>query len=163
MTKAIVRIALLFVVTLPAVAQQHAEHECAQTAGMRIYSNATYVEEAGDVIGIELAFSVRQDNSINALLYDYEGTPTTDGAPLRGSAEGTDVSVDGIWVQHLKDSSGKEIVQTTPVKLRGTVDETNFVGTVQINGGRLDDLRLLRVDAIWLCRSNDKGMQTQPK
>ena len=130
---------------------------------MRIYSNATYVEEAGDVVGIELAFTVRQDNSINALFYDYEGAPTTDGAPLPGRAEGTTLAIDGICSQHLKDSLGKEVLHTLPVKLLGTFDETNFVGTVQINGGSLEFLRLRRVDAIWLCRANNNPIPAGPK
>ena len=161
--KAIVGSALLFVMTLPTVAQQHAQHECAQTSGMRVYSNATYVEEAGDVVGIELAFIVRQDNTINALLYDYEGAPTTDGAPLRGRAAGTTLTIDGIWPQQIEDSSGKEVVHTVPVKLRGTFDETNFVGTLQINGGGVESLRLRRVDAIWLCGTNNRPIHAEPK
>jgi hypothetical protein len=155
--------ALLFAIGLQGVAQQNAQHECAQTSGMQIYSNVTYIEEAGDVIGIEVAFAVGQDNSINALFYDYEGAPTTDGVPLPGRAEGTDLSIDGIWVQHLKDSSGKGIVQRTPVKLRGKFDETNFVGTVQINGGSIEALQLRRVDAIWLCRTKNEPIHTRPK
>ena len=100
---------------------------------------------------------------INALLFYYEGAPTTDGVTLLGRVEGEDLSIDGVWVERLKDSSGKEIVQRTPVKLRGTVDETNFVGTVRFNGGRLEELRLHRVDAIWLCRANNKDKHTQPE
>ena len=154
---------MLFVMALPAFTQQQAEPECAQTSGMRIYSNATYVEEAGDVVGIELAFIVRQDNTINALLYDYEGAPTTDGAPLRGRAAGTTLAIDGGWSQHIEDSSGKEVVHTVPVRLRRTFDETNFVGTVQINGGGVESLRLRRVDAIWLCRAKNKLIHAEPK
>jgi hypothetical protein len=160
---AIVGTAMVFVITLPAFTQQQAEPECAQTSGMRIYSNATYVEEAGDVVGIEIAFTVRQDNSVNALLYDYEGEPTENGVPLPGRAAGTSLAIDGIWSHHLKNSSGREVVHIVPVKLRGTFDETNFVGSVQINGGSVESIRLHRADAIWLCRANNKPIHAEPR
>lgn len=163
MKDAIAGTVLLFVMALPAFVHQQAQPECTQTSGMRIYSNATYVEETGDVIGIELALAVRPDNAVSALLYDYEGVPTKEGVPLPGRAAGTTISIDGIWVQRMESSSGKEVVHRVPVKLSGTFDEMNFVGTVQINGGSLKALRLRRVDAIWLCRANNKGMHTQPK
>ncbi len=151
----IVGVALLFAMALTAFAQQRHEDECALTSGMRVYSNASYVEEAGDVIGVELALTVRPDNSVSALLYDYEGVPTN-GVPLPGHAAGTTLTLDGVWTQHLEDSSGREIVQTVPVKLRGALDERKFVGTIQVDDGGSEAVLLLRVGAIWGCRANNK-------
>ena len=81
---------------------------------MRIYSNAAYIEEADDVVGIELAFNVQPDSSVNALLYDYEGAPNMNGAPLVGRMAGKTLTIEGKWVQNLQDSSGKETVRTAP-------------------------------------------------
>jgi hypothetical protein len=41
--------------------------ECAQTAHMRIYSNAYLSEETGDVVGHDLALEQRNDSAVDAL------------------------------------------------------------------------------------------------
>src|SRR5258708_19433854 len=57
--------------------------ECAQTAHSQIYSNATFIEEAGDVVGFELALQLSpHKSSVSGLLYDYEGVPNDDGIGL---------------------------------------------------------------------------------
>jgi hypothetical protein len=146
---------LLFVVAIPAFAQQQPEAECARTSGMRVYSNATYVEEAGDVVAIELALSVRSDTSVTAFLYDYEGVPTTSFA-LLGHLSGKTLTIEGSWIQNLRDSSSKEVVRTVPVNVRGELDEKAFEGSVQIDAGKAQTVRLRPVDAIWFCRANSE-------
>ena len=160
MKNAIVGTVLLFVVAIPAFAQQQPEAECARTSGMRVYSNATYVEEAGDVVGIELALSVRSDTSVTAFLYDYEGVPTTSGIPLLGHLSGKTLTIEGSWSQNLRDSSDKEVVRTVPVNVRGELDEAAFEGSVQIDAGKAQTVRLRPVDAIWSCRANSKVTTT---
>ncbi len=145
--------ALLVVMAFLAFAQERPGDACIRASRMRIYSNATYVEEAGDVIGVELALSVSPDKSVSALLYDYEGAPHKDGVPLPGHLTGKTLAIEGTWVQHLRDNSGKEIVQRVPVKIKGTLDDGQFVGTIKIDGGSREPVRLVRVDAIWLCPS----------
>jgi len=153
----IITTALLFLMVLSVCAQPKRGDECARTSGMQIYSNATYIEEAGDVVGLELALTVRPDRSVNALLYDYEGVPTNDGVLLDGRIAGTTLTLDGIWVQHLHESSGREIIHKVPIALRGVVNEKSFVGSVQINGGSQGSVRLLRTETIWLCRASSKA------
>lgn len=43
--------------------------ECEWTARMRVYSNASLIKEADDVVGYELAVQQREDTSVDALLY----------------------------------------------------------------------------------------------
>lgn len=147
--------ALLLIVGLVAFAQERPQDACIHTSRMRIYSNAHYVEEAGDVVGVELALTVHPDESVTALLYEYEGAPHKDGIPLPGRLIKETLAVEGTWIQHLRDSSGKNIVEKVPVKIQGTLDDAQFVGTIKIDGGSRETARLVRVDTIWLCPSKN--------
>jgi hypothetical protein len=84
------------------------EDECERTAQMRVYSNASFIEEAGDVVGYELAVQRREGTSIDALLYFYEGVPNKDGISVSGHIAGGKLAMEGDWEQPSK----KEIVET---------------------------------------------------
>ena len=58
--------------------------QCAQIRPMKVYSDATYIEEAGDVTGYELALAPGSALGITGRLYIYEGTPNLDGIPISG-------------------------------------------------------------------------------
>ena len=136
------------------------EDECARTAHSQIYSNAVFIEEAGDVVGFELAIQRSpHGSSVGALLYDYEGVPNEEGIGLSGRIVGKKLTMEGNWVSHLiEELSKKEIVQTRSVKLDGTIDSTLFRGTIKI--GDLDTpirVRLKRVDHIWMCKCQTKS------
>ena len=131
------------------------EDEYARTAHSQIYSNAVFIEEAGDVVGFELALQRSHDSSsVGALLYDYEGVPNEDGISLSGHILGRKLTMEGNWVGRLiEQPSKKEIVETRLVKLDGTIDATRFHGTITISD--LDTpirVRQKRVDRIWMCK-----------
>lgn len=131
------------------------EDECARTAHSEIYSNAAFIEEAGDVVGFELAVRrSHHSSSVSALLYDYEGVPNEDGISLSGQILGRKLTMEGNWVRHLiEEPSKKEIVETRLVKLDGTIDSTGFRGTIKIeNVDKPMSVRLKRVDHIWMCK-----------
>src|SRR5580692_10124726 len=71
--------------------------ECAQTAHMRIYSNA-YL--SGDVVGYDLALEQRNDSAVDALLYLYQGQAHDDGIRISGSLSGKKLTLKGSWVEH---------------------------------------------------------------
>jgi len=128
---------------------------CARTSHSQIYSNAVFIEEAGDVVGFELALQrSHHGSSVTALLYDYEGVPNEDGISLSGQILGRKLTMEGSWVRHLIEMpSKKEVVETRLVKVDGTIDSTRFRGTIKFKD--LDTpirVRLKRVDHIWMCK-----------
>jgi len=132
----------------------NATDECVLTRHSQVYSDAKFIEEAGDVVGFELALQPSNGHSIVGLLYDYEGVPNLDGISLSGLISGRKLTMHGSWVHHLvQEPSKKEIVETQLVRLDGTVYSSRFLGTVTFEG--LDapvNLRLKRVRHIWLCK-----------
>jgi hypothetical protein len=128
--------------------------ECARTAHLQAYSSAAFSEETGDVIGYELVIQQHNGNSIDALLYDYEGTPNEDGISVSGHISGGKPKLQGIWVEHLiEQPTKKEIVETRLVKVDGTLDLTEFQGTIKIQGLATPiSARMKRVDHIWMCQ-----------
>ena len=150
----LVMVAVLSPVPFPGfgASQNTATDECAQTAHPQIYSNAVFVEEAGDVVGYELVFQERNRKSARALLYIYEGVPHQDGMRLSGQISGTKLTMAGDWVQHLiEQPSKKEIVETHPVEVSGILDSNRFRGTIKISG-LATPVKLKRVSHIWMCR-----------
>lgn len=135
------------------------EDKCDQTARLRIYSNVSFIEEAGDVVGYELALQQPDGTSIGALLYVYEGVPTEDGISLSGQISGRKLNMDGDWVEHLiEEPSKKEIVEAHHVKVDGTFDSTWFRGTIKIGDLATPiNVRLKRVRHIWMCGSSAKS------
>jgi hypothetical protein len=110
------------------------------------------VEEAGDVVGYELVFQQRDGNAMTALLYVYEGVPNEDGIRVSGQISGKNVTMEGNWVLHLiEEPSKKEVVETRPVEISGTLDSKRFRGTIKISGVATS-VTLKRVDHIWMCR-----------
>jgi hypothetical protein len=115
--------------------QNTPDDECAQTAHMQIYSNAVFVEEAGDVVGYELAFQQRKGNSIEALLFDYQAVPTKEGMSISCRISGKELTMQGNWVVHLiEEPSKNEILETRPVEISGTLNSKHFRGTITISG-----------------------------
>jgi hypothetical protein len=129
------------------------EGQCARTAHLRIYSNASFIEEAGDVVGYELAMQRPKGTSIGALLYFYEGVPNEEGLSLLGQISGQKLTMEGDWTMHLiEEPSKKEVVETQHVSLDGTLDSTWFRGTIKIKGMVTPtSVQLKRVSRIWTC------------
>jgi hypothetical protein len=132
--------------------QDTSQDECARTAHLQIYSNAVFVEEAGDIVGYELVFQQRSRNSAKALLYIYEGVQIEDGISISGQISDRKLTMEGDWVRHLvEEPSKKEIVETHRVEVSGTLDSNRFQGTLKISGVATP-VTLKRLGQIWRCR-----------
>ena len=148
--------AVLGVVPFPKLGtnQNPSDDECAQTAHLEVYSNAVFVQEAGDVVGYELAFQQRKGDSVGALLFLYEGVPTKEGVSMTGHISGKELTMKGNWVLHLaEEPSKKEIVETRSVEISGTLDSKRFRGTITISG-QTESVTLKSVSNIWLCNGS---------
>jgi len=122
---------------------------------MRIYSNAVLIEEeAGDVVGYELAIGQSKGSAVDALLYFYESTPNDEGIPISGRISGNELSLGGNWVVHLIEYPlRKAIIETHSVIIDGTLNSAWFRGRIEIEGQTMPTaVRLKRVDRIWLCK-----------
>jgi hypothetical protein len=121
---------------------------------MDVYSNAFAHKETGDILGYELAVKRRDDSTVEAFFYVYEGAPNNEAIPLSGHLSGKNLSIQGDWVEHLTEyPSKKETVQTHFVKIDGVLDSASFRGEVTIEGmGERDSVRLKRVKRLWLCK-----------
>ena len=130
------------------------EDECERTVRMRVYSNAYFVEEAGDVVGYELAVQQSDGTLTTALLYFYEGEPNEDGIHISGHIAGRKLTMEGDWVEHLIEyPSKKEVVATHHIMVNGTLDSTWFRGSIEIAGVAPPvNVKLKRVNHIWMCR-----------
>lgn len=130
------------------------EDEGTRTAQSKIYSNAVFIEEAGDVVGYELAVQQNGDTSASALLYVYEGVPNEDGIYVSGHIAGRKLTMEGDWVKHLIEMpANKEVVETDHVAVNGTLDSNWFRGTIKI--GDLStpiSVKLKHLNHIWMCR-----------
>ncbi len=127
--------------------------ECERTALMRVYSNASFIKEAGDVVGYELAVQRGEGSAIHALLYLYEGVPNKDGISVSGQVVGGKLAMEGDWVEHLIEyPSKREIVQTHHVTVNGALDPTWFRGTIKVDALATPiDVKLKHVSHIWMC------------
>jgi hypothetical protein len=151
---------LILLVASCASAQGTWEDECARTTPMRIYSNAVFSEETGDVTGFELAVKKLNDSTVDALLYVYEGAPNNNGIHLQGRTSRKKLTIEGNWDEHLIEyPSKKDIVQTHFVTIKGALDPALFRGKIAIKDtsttkGLSEDeaVRLRRVGHIWLCK-----------
>lgn len=130
------------------------EDACEQIAHMRVYSNASLIKEAGDVVGYQLAVHQSDGTSTTALLYFYEGVPNKDGIYVSGHIAGRKLTMEGDWVEHLVEQpSKKEIVETHHVTVNGALDSTWFRGTIEITDLATPiNVKLKRVNHIWMCR-----------
>jgi len=135
------------------------EDGCARTTHSQIYSDAVFIEEAGDVVGFELAFQRHSATSVDALLYVYEGAPNKDGISLSGRISGRNVMMEGKWIEHLtEEPSHKEVIETHAVKVDGTLDAAWFRGSVKIDDlNTPSKVRLKRVDHVWMCKNAPKA------
>jgi hypothetical protein len=125
---------------------------CKSVEGAVIYSDARYVEEAGDVAGVELAVFPRSDKP--ALLFIYEGTPFADPIPLSGNRAGAKIQWKGSAVEKLiKYPEKTEVDHTRSALLSGTITEKELVGTLQIEDGAADRVRLKKVKNLWICKA----------
>src|SRR5262249_28051503 len=120
---------------------------------MSIYSNAEYIEEAGDVVGYEMAIQHGKGAIVSARLYVYEGMPNEDGIPLSGQIAHGKLTLEGNREEHLiEQPSNKEIVETQHVIVSGTLDSNRFRGTIRIADLETPiQVRLKRVVHIWTC------------
>ena len=140
--------------TLGGPGQNVSPRECEWTRKTQIYSRAYYVEEAGDVVGEELALWVHEDNSVEARLYDYEGAPNTDGIRVAGKISGKKLDLQGDWVQRvIEEPSHQEAVQTVHVEVTGTMDGLLFRGRIRISGVTTR-VTMKRVNHIWMCHES---------
>jgi hypothetical protein len=135
------------------------EDDCARTAHSQIYSDAVFIEKAGDVVGFELAFQRHSATSTDALLYVYEGAPNKDGISLSGRISDRNVMMEGKWIEHLtEESSHKEVIETHAVKVDGTLDAAWFRGSIKIDGLTPSKIRLKRVNHVWMCKTAPKAL-----
>jgi hypothetical protein len=135
-----------------------ASDKCAQTAHMDIYSSAFVHTDTGDIDGYELAIKKADNSAADALLYVYEGAPNLDGIPLSGRISGAQIVLKGSWVEHLIDEpSHKEVFETHRVEVNGMLDARSFRGQVRIEGlVTPNNVRLKRVEHIWMCKQNPR-------
>lgn len=124
--------------------------ECQRTVGKAIYSNATYNEEGGDVIGYELALG-SQGPSSEADLFLYEGAPEDSAFHMKGSISRTELKLEGDLVQKLSEEpSHREVTQVTHAKLSGRMIGNAIGAVITINGNE-DHVRLKKVSHLWGC------------
>jgi len=147
-------LSLVLVVYLPLFGlpanQSSPQNECAGNLCLQIYSNADFVEQAGDVIGYELAFEQPSGKSIKARLYIYQGEPNRDGISVSGQLSAGKVMMEGKWVQHLiEEPSKKEIIETQPVEITGTLDPYWFRGVIKVSD-HTEQVTMKRTDHTWL-------------
>lgn len=127
--------------------------QCSQIKPMRVYSNARYIPEAGDVVGYELALDPRATPGVGGKLYVYEGTPNLDGIPISGTLMDKRLQLSGEWIEHrIEYPSKKEIVETHAVKIDGGIGPTSFRGSLKIGDDAQDKIALKRVTHVWLCK-----------
>jgi hypothetical protein len=127
------------------------KEECALTRNLKIYSNAYYSEEGGDVVGYELAIEQHKDLSMDVYLFVYEGAPRG-GVHLLGRITGNKVKLEGSWTERLSVSrSQEEISQKLSAKVSGILDPQLF--TIDITDFKNpENVRLKRVKRIWMCK-----------
>jgi hypothetical protein len=133
--------------------QKPSEDECERVAHMQVYSNASFIKEAGDVVGYELAVQPDDGTSTTALLYFYEGVPNKDGIHILGYIAAGKLTMEGDLVEHLiEQPSKKEVVETHHVTVNGSLNSTWFRGSIKIAGLATPvNVRLKRVSHIWMC------------
>jgi len=104
------------------------------------------------LLGYELAIKRHDDSTVEAFLYIYEGGPS-EAIPIAGRLSDENLSLQGIWVEHLTEyPSKKEIVETRGVKIRGVLKAGSFRGELTIDDLAAKALvRLKRVKRIWVC------------
>ena len=123
---------------------------CQQVTSAKVYSDAFYSEEGGDVVGSELGILPNGD----VLLYAYEGTPWSEPAVLKKA--GGDQK-NAIWTgnQKLKTvhyPAERTVEVVTPVRLEGSVIQNRFVGTVKWGDAAPTRVRLKVVPHLWGCK-----------
>lgn len=99
---------LVFLFVTIVIAQPTSDNGCERTAQMRVYSNPSYIEEAGDVVGYELAVQQGEGNAKIALLYLYEGVPNQDGISVAGHIADGKLSMQGDWIERLVEYPSKK-------------------------------------------------------
>ncbi len=131
-----------------ALAQAPSKEFCSRASDGPVYSNARYIEEAGDVVGYELV--LKPDNKL--LLYVYEGVPFTDPIELSVKRIKNRISSSGTWSERLVEyPSKREIVERRPVVVVGTVSPKAIEGTIRIGNGNPEKVKLKRIQHIWGC------------
>src|SRR5580692_9126089 len=99
-------------------AKHASDDACAQTAAMRVYSNAFYHDETGDLLGYELALRSSDGDSFTGLLYTYQGDLNDSPVPLSGSLVSGKVLLSGDWTVHsIEEPSKRQVVETYHVKV----------------------------------------------
>jgi hypothetical protein len=129
------------------------EDKCTGGAHSEIYSNAQYIEEAGDVVGYELALE-RNGNSLSAILYDYEGAPTEEGVHLTGRLVGRKLRLEGRWAGNLiGERAEKQTAETGQATVEGSLDSSGFRGVIKLNDlSTPTKVRMKRVKHLWGCK-----------
>jgi hypothetical protein len=80
--------------------------------------------------------------------------PNEDGIGMSAPISGRKLTMTGNWIDHrIAESTKKEIVETRLVKIEGTLDLTEFRGTLQFQGLISSfSVRMKRVDHIGMCK-----------
>ena len=139
---------------MPSIAQAVNSGDCSLLASKKVYSNAWFVKEAGDVNGFDLALGKTRGNAIEALLFVYEGSSSVAGIPLHGTSSGTEFNLTGDWIEDLVEyPSRKTIHQSRHVTLQGTLADRRVEGRLTIDGYMSNDaIRLKRGARVFSCK-----------
>ena len=120
---------------------------------MKVYSNAYFSDEGGDVIGYELAVSLNGGSNGRSLLFIYEGEANEKGIELTGKIEQLKLSLTGKWVEHpIEYPSRAKLTQNHTADLQAVVEPKAIRGELIIDGAS-QPIRMKQVRHLWLCGS----------
>ena len=147
MSENLLAVALWILLPAMCVAQ---DDRCNLLPNQHIYSNAQYIEEAGDVIGYEIVLTA---DGKNVLLFIYEGA-LTDPIVLPASYHKGEVTVSADYSEPLFQGSDRQrILEKHHIALKVHASDRVLAGTVTFDDNPPEDLRLHRVSHIWGCKA----------
>jgi hypothetical protein len=134
-------------------AKHASDDACAQTAAMRVYSNAFYHDEPGDLLGYELAVRSGEGDSLTGLLYNYQGVYDDSPVPLSGSLVNGKLLLSGDWTIHtVEQPSKRDVVETEYVKVNGRLNSSRFRGVIEFaDAAGREKVELKRAPHLWGC------------
>jgi hypothetical protein len=125
------------------------KNRCSGTANSEVYSDARYIEEAGDVIGLELAIAA---DGKSVLLYDYQGA-LSDPVVLPAIYSAGELTVSAGYTRDLiEEPSEKHVIEKHHVELRAHVTPVLLAGTFKTDNLRTEHIRLRKVPFVWGCK-----------
>jgi hypothetical protein len=148
----------LFLILVAPLARLQSDYQaitrenCRSVKDAKIYSNAYYAEEGGDVVGIEIALFADR-----ALLFDYEGTPWVQPIPVRRSGNPSKLELRGKTnVTVYEGGTDRPVLQEASAQFHGTLSKTLLKGKLTINGSAPESVRLKSVSHLWGCKATNE-------